>query len=46
MLCWHLANSTRNFHMPGVKKILTTAVIVLVVMAVVNRVPQLKAITG
>lgn len=32
--------------MPGVKKILTTAVIVLVVMAVVNRVPQLKAITG
>lgn len=29
-----------------VKKILTTAVIVLVVMAIVNRVPQLKAITG
>ncbi len=32
--------------MPGVKKILTTAVIVLVVMAVVNRVPQLKAVVG
>lgn len=32
--------------MPGVKKIVTTAVIVLVVLAVVNRVPQLKAITG
>lgn len=29
-----------------VKKILTTAIIVLVVMAIVNRVPQLKAITG
>jgi len=32
--------------MPGVKKILTTAVIVLVVMAVVNRVPQLRALVG
>lgn len=32
--------------MPGVKKILTTAVIVLAVMAVVNRVPQLRALVG
>lgn len=32
--------------MPGVKKILTTAAIVLVVLAVVNRVPQLKAVVG
>lgn len=30
----------------GVKKILTTAVIVLAVMAVVNRVPQLRALVG
>ncbi len=29
-----------------IKKMLTTAIIVLVVMAIVNRVPQLKAITG
>lgn len=29
-----------------IKKYLTIAIIVLVVMAVVNRVPQLKAITG
>lgn len=29
-----------------VKKILTTAVMILVVMAIVNRVPQLKAIVG
>ena len=32
--------------MPSGKKILTTAVIVLVTMAVVNRVPQLKALVG
>ena len=32
--------------MEGWKKMLTTAIIVLVVMAIVNRVPQLKAITG
>ncbi len=28
------------------KKVLVTAVIVVVVMAIVNRVPQLKSITG
>lgn len=28
------------------KKVLVTAVIVVIVMAVVNRVPQLKSITG
>lgn len=32
--------------MPSMKSILTTAVIVVVVLAVVNRVPQLKSITG
>lgn len=32
--------------MPSVTKIVTTAVIVLVVLAVVNRVPALKSITG
>lgn len=32
--------------MPSVHKILTTAVIVLVVMAVVNRVPAIKSVVG
>lgn len=32
--------------MGNIKKILGTAVLVLVVMAVVNRVPQLKSIVG
>ena len=32
--------------MPSMKSILTTAAIVLATLAVVNRVPQLKAITG
>jgi hypothetical protein len=32
--------------MPSMKHILTTALIVVVVLAVVNRVPQIKAITG
>lgn len=32
--------------MPSVQKILTTAVIVLVVMAVVNRVPAIKSVVG
>lgn len=32
--------------MPSVQKILTTAVIVLVVMAVVNRVQALKSVVG
>jgi len=32
--------------MPSIKAILQTAVTVIVVLAIVNRVPQLKAITG
>ena len=32
--------------MPSVSKIVTTAVIVLVVLAIVNRVPAIKNITG
>ena len=32
--------------MPSTNTIITTAVIVLVVLAVVNRVPALKSITG
>lgn len=32
--------------MPSVKKIATTALIVLVVMVVVNKVPQLKSLVG
>jgi hypothetical protein len=32
--------------MPSVKSILQTFVTVVVVLAIVNRVPQLKAITG
>jgi len=32
--------------MPNVQKIVTTAVIVLVVLAIVNRVPALKAAVG
>lgn len=32
--------------MPSVQKILTTAVIVLVVMVVVNRVPAIKSVVG
>jgi hypothetical protein len=32
--------------MPSAKAIIQTAITVLLVMAVVNRVPQLKALTG
>lgn len=32
--------------MPSVAKIVTTAVIVLVVLAIVNRVPAIKSIVG
>lgn len=32
--------------MPSVKGLIGTAVVVLVVLAVVNRVPQLKALVG
>lgn len=32
--------------MPSMTKIVTTTIIVLVVMAVINRVPALKNITG
>lgn len=49
MLCAHELNSTLNFSealMPSIQKILTTAVIVLVVMAVVNRVPAIKSVVG
>lgn len=32
--------------MPSVKSFLTVALMVVLVLAIVNRVPQLKAITG
>ena len=32
--------------MPSINKIVTTALIVVVVLAIVNRVPAIKAITG
>jgi len=36
----------RRFPVEDMKKYLIIAVVVVVVMAIVNRVPQLKAITG
>jgi len=46
MLGAQLANSIEERSMPGMTKILTTAAIVVVVLAIVNRVPALKNITG
>lgn len=46
MLGVQLANSIEDFSMPSMTKIVTTAVIVVIVLAVVNRVPALKNITG
>lgn len=41
-----IAHFNWRHHMPGAKKILTTVVIVLLTMAVVSRVPQLRALVG